>query len=87
MFARTPNSSSRKRRWPSPLNKRSIKVAGHTTSITLEPAFMSALKEVAAAKELTINDLVTNIERERQSGNLSSAIRQFVLAYYQSLRA
>jgi predicted DNA-binding ribbon-helix-helix protein len=48
---------------------------------------MSALKEVAAAKELTINDLVTNIERERQSGNLSSAIRQFVLAYYQSLRA
>jgi predicted DNA-binding ribbon-helix-helix protein len=44
---------------------------------------MNALKEIAAAKDHSINELVAKIDKGRQSGNLSSAIRQFVLAYYQ----
>jgi predicted DNA-binding ribbon-helix-helix protein len=82
--AHIPNSSSGKRRLPSPVSKRTIKIAGHTTSISLEPAFITALKEIAVAKDLTVNELVGKIDKGRQSGNLSSAIRQFVLAYYQA---
>jgi len=84
--AHTPNLTSGKRRWPSPVSKRSIKIAGRTTSISLEPAFMSALKEIAVARRLTINELVSKIDNARQFGNLSSAIRLFVLAYYQGPR-
>ena len=45
---------------------------------------MYALREIAAAKEFTVNELVTKIDKGRQSGNLSSAIRVFVLTYYRS---
>ena len=84
--AHPANSFSGMRRWPSPVSKRSIKIAGRTTSISLEPAFMSALKEIAVARRLTINELVSKIDHARQFGNLSSAIRLFVLAYYQGPR-
>jgi hypothetical protein len=50
--AYVPNGSSGKRRWPSLVNKRTINIAGHATSISLEPAFMNALKEIAAAKTI-----------------------------------
>ena len=85
--AHIPNNSSGKRRWPSLVSKRTIKIAGHTTSISLEPAFMSALKEIAAAKKLATNELVAQIDKGRQSGNLSSLIRVFVLEYYRGSRS
>ena len=66
--------------------KTSVTIAGHRTSVSLEQPFLDALKEIAAHKNLSINDLITTIDRERstsQTGNgLSSAIRLFVLDYY-----
>jgi predicted DNA-binding ribbon-helix-helix protein len=62
--------------------KRSIVIAGHKTSVSLEDAFWTALKEVAAERETTLSDLVAAIDSERQHGNLSSAIRLFVLGLY-----
>jgi predicted DNA-binding ribbon-helix-helix protein len=59
--------------------KRSIVVAGHKTSVSLEDAFWSGLKEIAEARDMTLSDLVAAIDAERVDGNLSSAIRLFVL--------
>jgi predicted DNA-binding ribbon-helix-helix protein len=58
--------------------KRSVVVEGHRTSISLEPAFWEALKELAAERALSINKLIAEIDRER-AGNLSSAIRVYLL--------
>ena len=58
--------------------KRSVVIAGHQTSVSLEHAFWQALKQAAARRGLTINDLVTRIDEQRQ-GNLSSAIRVYLL--------
>lgn len=60
------------------MRKRSIAVAGHRTSISLEDAFWSRLGEIAAAKGTSIASLVTEIDRSR-AGNLSSAIRVYIL--------
>ncbi len=68
----------------SPVVKRSIVIAGHKTSISLEDAFWKALKEIAIARGATLSDLVASIDSERQHGNLSSAIRLFVLDHFQS---
>jgi len=68
----------------SPVVKRSIVIAGHKTSISLEDAFWKALKDIAILRRATLSDLVASIDGERQHGNLSSAIRLFVLDHYQS---
>ena len=68
----------------SPVVKRSIVIAGHKTSISLEDAFWKALKDIAILRRATLSDLVASIDSERQHGNLSSAIRLFVLDHYQS---
>jgi predicted DNA-binding ribbon-helix-helix protein len=60
------------------LVKRSVRIAGHPTSISLEAAFWEALREIAVRRQLSVNALVAAIDAER-SGNLSSAIRLFVL--------
>jgi predicted DNA-binding ribbon-helix-helix protein len=62
--------------------KRSIVVAGHKTSVSLEDAFWKALKEIAGQREITLSDLVASIDSQRHHGNLSSAIRLFVLEFY-----
>lgn len=62
--------------------KRSIVIAGHKTSVSLEDAFWSSLKEIAGSRQMTLSDLVSNIDSERQYRNLSSAIRLFVLDHY-----
>jgi Uncharacterized protein related to arylsulfate sulfotransferase involved in siderophore biosynthesis len=62
--------------------KHSIVIAHHKTSVSLEVQFWNALKEIADARQQTISGLVTAIKTAHQQGNLSSAIRQFVLAYY-----
>ena len=61
-----------------PLVKRSLRIAGHSTSISLEAPFWEALREIAARRQLSVNALVAAIDAER-GGNLSSAIRLFVL--------
>lgn len=58
--------------------KRSIRIARHNTSISLEPEFWAELKRIAAAERLSLNQLVAKIDTGR-SGNLSSALRVFVL--------
>ncbi len=60
------------------IRKRSVRVAGHPTSVSVEEAFWCALKEIAARRGVSLNDLITEIDR-RRAGNLSSAIRVFVL--------
>ena len=68
----------------SPVVKRSIVIAGHKTSVSLEEAFWRGLKDIAATRRVSLSDLVGSIDTERQHGNLSSAIRLFVLNHYQT---
>jgi len=69
----------------SPVVKRSIVITGHKTSVSLEDAFWKGLKEIAGHRNLTLSELVALIDSERRHGNLSSAIRLFVLDHYRSL--
>ena len=62
--------------------KRSIVIAGHKTSVSLEDAFWKTLKEIAGTRDMTLSDLVAAIDTNRELGNLSSAIRLFVLGFY-----
>lgn len=68
----------------SPVVKRSIVVAGHKTSVSLEDAFWRGLKEIAGDRDITLSDLVATIDTDRRHGNLSSAIRLFVLDHYRA---
>jgi predicted DNA-binding ribbon-helix-helix protein len=63
--------------------KRSIVIAGHKTSVSLEGAFWKGLKEIASARNRTMSDLIALIDSQREHANLSSAIRLFVLDFYQ----
>jgi len=69
----------------SPVVKRSIIIAGHKTSVSLEDAFWKGLKDIAITREVTLSDLVVSIDTDRRHGNLSSAIRLFVLDHYRTL--
>jgi predicted DNA-binding ribbon-helix-helix protein len=71
----------------SPVVKRSIVIAGHKTSVSLEDAFWKGLKEIANGRELTLSDLVATIDTDRHHGNLSSAIRLFVLDHFRAQTA
>jgi predicted DNA-binding ribbon-helix-helix protein len=66
----------------SPVVKRSIVIAGHKTSVSLEDAFWEALKEIAGARNATLSEVVASIDSSRSQGNLSSAIRLFVLDHF-----
>lgn len=68
----------------SALRKRSITIAGHGTSVSLENAFWDALKELAKRRRVSVNTLISEIDQER-TGNLSSAIRVFVLEHMRYL--
>jgi len=68
----------------SPVVKRSIVIASHKTSVSLEDAFWKGLKDIAIARHTTLSDLVASIDAERRHGNLSSAIRLFVLEHYRT---
>ena len=62
--------------------KRSVVLAGHKTSISLEDEFWKGLKEIAAGRDMSVSDLVGDIDSNRQHTNLSSAVRLFVLDFY-----
>lgn len=68
------------------IRKRSVKLAGHSTSLSLEGVFWDALKEVAAARGLSLNALIEEIDRER-GANLSSAVRVYLLSHYRAAAA
>ena len=55
--------------------KRSLTIAGHRTSLSLEPEFWQALQDVARAEKKTLASLVGEVDRTRRTRNLSSAIR------------
>lgn len=63
--------------------KRSVRIAGHRTSIALEPEFWDAIKDIAAHERVSLNALIARIDAERGAQNLSRAIRLFVLRHYQ----
>ena len=65
--------------------KRSVTIAGHRTSVSLEAPFWDALKEIATARGLSLNDLIAEVDRNR-AGNLSSALRLFVLTVLRERR-
>jgi predicted DNA-binding ribbon-helix-helix protein len=65
---------------PASIRKHSVLVAGHETSVSTENAFWDGLCRIARERNLSINDLVAEIDSGR-SGNLSSAIRLYVLQH------
>src|SRR5262249_21706402 len=66
----------------SSVTKRSIVIAGHKTSVSLEDQFWDSLKEIARERGTTLGALVAAIDGNREHANLSSAIRLFVLGFY-----
>jgi len=60
------------------VRKRSVRIAGHRTSVSLEDAFWDELTRIAAEREQSINALIASIDAGR-GGNLSSAVRVFIL--------
>lgn len=62
--------------------KHSIVIKGHKTSISLENPFWQALKDLAAQKNMTVSALINGIDQDRQTANLSSAVRQYVMRHY-----
>lgn len=64
------------------MKKRSVLIAGHPTSVSLEEEFWDALKAEAAARGVSVNALIEEIDAGR-TGNLSSAIRVFILTELQ----
>lgn len=71
---------------PLRIRKRSVKIAGHSTSLSLEGVFWDALKEVAAGRGLSLNTLIEEIDRGR-GGNLSSAVRVYLLNHFRGAAA
>jgi predicted DNA-binding ribbon-helix-helix protein len=67
--------------------KRSVVIAGHRTSISLEDAFWKELKEIAGLRKMALSELIGTIDTERTHANLSSAIRLFVLDFHTGRQA
>lgn len=69
------------------MHKRSLTIAGHRTSIALEPEFWDALGAIAEARGLGLAALIAEIDETRQSANLSSALRVTILDWYRQDKA
>lgn len=67
-----------------PVVKRSVRIAGHRTSVSIEEPFWDGLREIARIRGLSLNRLVADIDAERRGQNLSSAIRVTVLAHFRN---
>ena len=65
------------------MKKISVLIASqHATSISLEDAFYVALLEISQVQKKSVNELITQIDRERAEKNLSAAVRVYILQYY-----
>jgi predicted DNA-binding ribbon-helix-helix protein len=62
--------------------KRSVVLGAHKTSVSLEDAFWRAIKEIASLGGMTVSGLIAAVDSARHHGNLSSALRLFVLSFY-----
>lgn len=69
------------------MDKRSVSIAGHRTSIALEAEFWTALEAMAAEKDQPMAALIRDIDENRETTNLSSAARLAVLNWYQKKAA
>ncbi len=69
------------------MEKRSLSIAGHRTSMALEPEFWTALEAMAAERGLSLAALIRDIDERRSTANLSSAARLAVLRWYQDRAA
>ena len=76
----------RTRSLKSAVTKRSIVIAGHKTSVSIEDEFWNSLKEIAGERGMTLGELIRTIDANRNHANLSSAIRLFVLGVYRDQR-
>lgn len=65
------------------MQKRSLTIAGHRTSIALEPEFWFGLEAMAESRNLPLAALIREIDEAREAPNLSSAVRIAVLRWYQ----
>lgn len=68
------------------ISKRSVFVAGHATSVSLEEPFWAALKKIAESRKISLNSLITEIDAAR-TGNLSSALRVYALHWHENRQA
>jgi predicted DNA-binding ribbon-helix-helix protein len=68
----------------SSVRKRSILVNRHKTSVSLEDAFWDEVRAIARSRNMTLSDFVSDVERGRRAGNLSSALRLIVLETLQA---
>jgi predicted DNA-binding ribbon-helix-helix protein len=66
---------------------RNIVVAGHRTSVRLEPLMWEALLEIARQRQTNVNQLVTEIDRHRNSSSLTAAIRVYIVDFYRTAAA
>jgi predicted DNA-binding ribbon-helix-helix protein len=64
--------------------KRSITIAGHATSVSLEPAFWDVLKDMAAARDRSLPDLIRELDAETREASLSSTLRVAALHWVQA---
>lgn len=69
---------------PSALAIRNVVVAGHRTSVRLEPVMWDALRDIAHSRNMPLNDLVTEIDRQRAVPNLTAAIRVYIVDFYRN---
>ena len=67
-------------------NKHTVKINGHTTSVFLESEFWAELKQISKVKEISTDQLISQIDQRKQGSNLSSAIRLYVLNHIRNLR-
>lgn len=68
------------------VKKRSVRVDGQRTSVSIEDEFWDSLKEIAAERRVSTSELIGTINSDRQQANLSSAIRLFVLSHYRGAK-
>jgi predicted DNA-binding ribbon-helix-helix protein len=66
------------------IKKRSVKVSGRKTSVSLENEFWEALRDIAQSQQMPLSAMVAAIKNKYQQNNLSSAIRLFVLNHYRT---
>lgn len=64
--------------------KRSISIAGHKTSLTLEPEFWEAAKTIAKEQSISLAHMIGQVDEAREGNNLSSAVRIYILRHYQN---
>ncbi|WP_196257742.1 ribbon-helix-helix domain-containing protein [Pelagibacterium limicola] len=64
------------------MQKRSLIIAGHSTSMALEPEFWAALETLAAERGTSVAHIIAEIDEHRQGANLSSAVRVTVLEWF-----